>query len=120
MSLNADHEFAITKFLHLGALITETYLVEPRFPRTAGDLRPCCSAAEVRTAVAAVFKVGGLLTGEPRRDPAGELAPAGREPVCAGTKKVHHKYQGALPRRTPSRVAPPPTPPETTTKILRS
>ena len=55
--------------------MNQTYPVDPRVPLRAGDFRPCCSEAEVRTAVAVVLKVGRLFEGE--------LAPIVRE-LAAG------------------------------------
>lgn len=49
------------------------YPVDPKVPLGAGDFRPGCSEADVRTAVAVDLNVGGLLAGErvPGRGPAG-------------------------------------------------
>ena len=55
--------------------MNKTYPVDPRVPLRAGDFRPCCSEAEVRTAVAVVLRVGRLFEGE--------LAPMVRE-LAAG------------------------------------
>ena len=53
--------------------LCNTYPVDPRVPLGAGDFRPGCSEADVRTAVAVDLNVGGLLAGErvPGRGPAG-------------------------------------------------
>ena len=47
--------------------------MDPRVPLGAGDFRPGCSEAEVRTAVAVDLNVGGLAAGErvPGRGPDG-------------------------------------------------
>lgn len=55
--------------------MSKTYPVDPSVPLRAGDFRPCCSEADVRTAVAVVLKMGRLFEGE--------LAPMVRE-LAAG------------------------------------
>ena len=44
-------------------ILCNTYPVDNRVPLGAGDFRPGCSEAEVRTAVAVDLNVGGLSAG---------------------------------------------------------
>lgn len=61
------------RFVSNQSILCNTYPVDPRVPLGAGDFRPGCSEAEVRTAVAVDLNVGGLAAGEraPGRGPAG-------------------------------------------------